>query len=145
MRKITRNFCQRKGFHGWDLIQIPPFPPYIHSSFINGSTALLLGPDLFFSFVIFFTQTVGLLKRGISTSPGCYLHTGQHKHRHSCLEWNLPMYKWNILLMSCKILLKSEECMQRDITKSAVSDFDRLVSLFHAVSKDSLAFPCSLS
>jgi hypothetical protein len=29
-------------------------------SFINGSTALLLGPD-FFSFVIFFTQSVGLL------------------------------------------------------------------------------------
>jgi hypothetical protein len=43
--------------------------------------SLLLGPDLFFSFVIFFfTQTVGLLGRGIRLSQGRYLHTGQHKH-----------------------------------------------------------------
>jgi hypothetical protein len=41
----------------------------------------LLCPGLFFSFVIFFTQTVGLLGRVISTSQGRYLHTGQHKHR----------------------------------------------------------------
>jgi hypothetical protein len=41
----------------------------------------LLGPGLFFSFVIFFVQTVRLLGRGISPSQGCYLHTGQHKHR----------------------------------------------------------------
>jgi hypothetical protein len=41
----------------------------------------LLGPDLFFSFVIFFTQMVGLHGRGISPSQGRYLHTGQHKHR----------------------------------------------------------------
>jgi hypothetical protein len=41
----------------------------------------LLGPGLFISFVIFFTQTVGLLGRGISPSQGRYLHTGQHKHR----------------------------------------------------------------
>jgi hypothetical protein len=41
----------------------------------------LLGPGLFFSFVIFFKQTVGLLGRVISTSQGRYLHIGQHKHR----------------------------------------------------------------
>jgi hypothetical protein len=52
----------------------------IHS-FINGSMALLLGPGLFFSFVIFFTQTVGLLGRVVSPSQGRYLYTGQHKHR----------------------------------------------------------------
>jgi hypothetical protein len=41
----------------------------------------LLGPGLFFSFVIFFTQTIGLLGRVISPSQDRYLHTGQHKHR----------------------------------------------------------------
>jgi hypothetical protein len=41
----------------------------------------LLGPAFFLSFVNFFTQTVGLLGRGISPSQGRYLHTGQHKHR----------------------------------------------------------------
>jgi hypothetical protein len=40
-----------------------------------------LGPGLFFSFVIIFTQTVGLLGRVIGPSQGRYLHTGQHKHR----------------------------------------------------------------
>jgi hypothetical protein len=53
----------------------------------------LLGPGLFFSFVIYFTQTVGLLGRVISPSQGCYLHTGQHKqnkrtHRQPCIEWD---------------------------------------------------------
>jgi hypothetical protein len=41
----------------------------------------LLGPSLFFSFVIFFAHPVGLLGRGISPSQGHCLHTGQHKHR----------------------------------------------------------------
>jgi hypothetical protein len=41
----------------------------------------LLGPGFFFSFVIFFTQTVGLIGRVISQSQGRYLHAGQHKHR----------------------------------------------------------------
>jgi hypothetical protein len=36
----------------------------------------LLGPGLFFSFVILFAQTVGLLGRVISSSQGRYLHTG---------------------------------------------------------------------
>jgi hypothetical protein len=37
--------------------------------------SLLLDLGRFFSFVIFFTQTVGLLGRGISPSQGRYLHT----------------------------------------------------------------------
>jgi hypothetical protein len=41
----------------------------------------LLGLGLFFSFVNFFTQSVGLLGREMSPSQGRYLHTGQHKHR----------------------------------------------------------------
>jgi hypothetical protein len=52
----------------------------------------LLVPGLFFSFVIIFTKSVGLLGRVISPSQGRYLHTGQHKHRihayrHLCLQW----------------------------------------------------------
>jgi hypothetical protein len=46
---------------------------------IYGSTALVeLGR--FFGFLIY-TESVGLLGRGISPSQGFYLHTGQHKHR----------------------------------------------------------------
>jgi hypothetical protein len=41
----------------------------------------LFGPGLSLSFVIFFTQTVGLLGGVSSPSQGRYLHTGQHKHR----------------------------------------------------------------
>jgi hypothetical protein len=46
---------------------------------LYGSAALV---DLgrFFSFLIY-TQSVGLLGRGNSTSEGCYLHIGRHKHR----------------------------------------------------------------
>jgi hypothetical protein len=41
----------------------------------------LLGSGLFFSFVIIFTQSLGLVGRVISPSQGRYLHTGQHDHR----------------------------------------------------------------
>jgi hypothetical protein len=41
----------------------------------------LLGLGLFFSFVTFFTQTVGLLGRVISPSQCHYLDTEQYKHR----------------------------------------------------------------
>jgi hypothetical protein len=41
----------------------------------------LLGPGFFFSFVIFFKQTVRLLGRVISPSKGLYINTEQHKHR----------------------------------------------------------------
>jgi hypothetical protein len=60
----------------------------IHSLIHQRHYSLLLGPGLFFSFVIFLTQTVALLGRWISPSQGRYLHTGQHKHRHLCREWN---------------------------------------------------------
>jgi hypothetical protein len=50
-------------------------PSFIHSLIHQWFYSHLLGPDLFFSFVIFFTQTVGLLGRVIN------LHTGQHKHK----------------------------------------------------------------
>jgi hypothetical protein len=54
----------------------------------------LLCPGLFFIFVIFFTQTVGLLGRVINQSQGRYLYTAQHKHRINAhinihaLEWD---------------------------------------------------------
>jgi hypothetical protein len=65
--------------------------------FFNGSEAPV-GPGLFFSFMIIFTdgryssladykprslviQTVGLFRRVVSPWLGLYLNTGQHKHR----------------------------------------------------------------
>jgi hypothetical protein len=39
----------------------------------------------FFSFLIY-TQSVGLLGRGISPLQGRYLHTEQHKQKHPCLK-----------------------------------------------------------
>jgi hypothetical protein len=62
----------------------------IHSSM---SVQPIKGPGVFFSFVIFFTQTVELLGRVISPSQGRCLHAEQHKHnkrtrRHPCLEWD---------------------------------------------------------
>jgi hypothetical protein len=41
----------------------------------------LLGPGLFFSFVIFYIQMVGLPERVISPLQGRYAHKGQHKYR----------------------------------------------------------------
>jgi hypothetical protein len=56
-----------------------------------GSTALV-DFGCFFSFLIY-TQSVGLLGRGVSPSEGRYLHTEQHKNRinanrHPYLEWD---------------------------------------------------------
>jgi hypothetical protein len=50
---------------------------HLHQRLYNS----LLDPGFFFSFIIIFTQPVGLLGRGISSSQSHYLHTGQHKHR----------------------------------------------------------------
>jgi hypothetical protein len=47
--------------------------------FINGSKALCWALAAF-SVSSSFTQSVGLLGRGISPTQGRYLHTGQHKH-----------------------------------------------------------------
>jgi hypothetical protein len=57
------------------------FPCFIHSFIPQWLYSPLLGPGFFFSFVIYFTQTVGLLEWVISPSQGRYLKTGQHKHR----------------------------------------------------------------
>jgi hypothetical protein len=40
-----------------------------------------VGPWPLFQFLDLFTQSVGLLGRGISPSKGRYMHTEQHKHR----------------------------------------------------------------
>jgi hypothetical protein len=68
---MTSDSCQHFGINSH-------FNLYL---FINGSTALFWALASFFNFVMFFTQTVGLLGRLISSSQGRYLHTGQHKHR----------------------------------------------------------------
>jgi hypothetical protein len=61
------------------------FHPFIHQ-WLHSS---LLGPGLFFSFVIFFKQKVGLLGRRISPPQSRYLHTGQDKHRITA-HTNIP-------------------------------------------------------
>jgi hypothetical protein len=53
-----------------------------------------VGPRPLFQFLDLFTQSLGLLGRGISPSQGRYLYTGQHKHsldtnRHPCLKLDL--------------------------------------------------------
>jgi hypothetical protein len=53
---------------------------FIIHLFISGSTALFWGPVLFFSFVIFFTQTVRLLGRWISPLKGRYLTQNKRTH-----------------------------------------------------------------
>jgi hypothetical protein len=53
----------------------------LHSFIHQWLYSPLLGSGLFFSFVISFSQPVGLLGRVISPSQGRYLHAGQHKHR----------------------------------------------------------------
>jgi hypothetical protein len=53
----------------------------LHLFFIfTGSTAPL-GPGFCFLSFMAILQTVGLLRRAISSSQGLYLNTGQHKHR----------------------------------------------------------------
>jgi hypothetical protein len=54
-------------------------PPFLIQSPV--AVQPLLGSGLFFRFVIFSKQTVGLLRRVISLLQGRYLHTGEHKHK----------------------------------------------------------------
>jgi hypothetical protein len=56
----------------------PSVHPAIHSSM---TLQPLVEPWTIFHFPDLFTQTVGLLGRGINPSQGHYLCTGQHKHR----------------------------------------------------------------
>jgi hypothetical protein len=53
---------------------------YVATLSLSQTTALCWTSPLFY-FLNLFTQTVGLLGRGISSSQGRYLHTGQHKRR----------------------------------------------------------------
>jgi hypothetical protein len=67
-------------FREWNL-SCPTYRQSIHSFIHQWLYSPLLGPGLYLIFVIFFTQTVGLLGRVLSPSQGRYLHTGQLKHR----------------------------------------------------------------
>jgi hypothetical protein len=64
------------------VLNLPVLLLFIHSSINQWLYSPLLGSGIFFSLVIFFTQTVGLLGRVVSPSQGLYLNTGQHKHRY---------------------------------------------------------------
>jgi hypothetical protein len=62
-------------------MRVPSSDPvfsYNYSSFINTSVSLqpFVGPWPLFQFLNFYT-----VERGISPSPGRYLHIAQHKHR----------------------------------------------------------------
>jgi hypothetical protein len=54
--------------------------------FFNGYIAFV-GPGRFFSFLLC-SQSLRLLERVISLSPGLYLNTGQHKHRKNIYTAN---------------------------------------------------------
>jgi hypothetical protein len=75
---------QQLSLLSWDNENFPTatilfykFHSFIHQWLYSS----LLGPGLFFSFVIFFIQTVGFLWWVINPSQCRYLHTGQYKHR----------------------------------------------------------------
>jgi hypothetical protein len=65
------------------------------------SVCLSMGLQLF-QFLDLFTQSVGLLGRGISPSQGRYLHTGQHKQNKRTqtfmpqveFEPTIPLFEW---------------------------------------------------
>jgi hypothetical protein len=73
--------------------------PFIHSFIHQWLYSPLLGPGQFFSFVIVFTQSVGLLGRVISPSQGRYLHTGQHKHRINA-HTDIHAFEWDSNVLS---------------------------------------------
>jgi hypothetical protein len=97
-KKMKNSFCRGMydaklllcALHEQDMIL---FHSFIHQWLYSP----LLGPGLFFSSVIFCTQTVGLLGRMISPSQGRYLHTGQHEHTDihalSGFETTIPAFK----------------------------------------------------
>jgi hypothetical protein len=94
LRINTHTDERAKTFYALDrsVTVISKHVSFMHS-FIHSSMALqpLLGPVLSLSFIIFFTQTVGLFGRVINPSQGHYLHTGQHKHRINAtysFEWD---------------------------------------------------------
>jgi hypothetical protein len=77
----------------WRPLQIKPSVPIYVSIYLWLCSPLLVLAA--FSVSWSYTQSVGLLGRGISPSQGRYLHTEQHKHktsvhRYSCLDWG-----WN--------------------------------------------------
>jgi hypothetical protein len=77
----------RNKIYAWEIIVNK-----LINLFIQWFYSTLLGPGQFFSFVILFTNTVGLPGRVISPSQGRYLHTtrtqNKRTHRHSFLEWD---------------------------------------------------------
>jgi hypothetical protein len=78
MKSIKAEDRQRNLSLPW--LQLPVQQPS-SINFFQWFFQLIQGPGLFFSSVIIFTQTVGLLGRVINPSQGRYLNTEQHKHR----------------------------------------------------------------
>jgi hypothetical protein len=83
--RLVKLFCQ---------IYLSIYISIYLSIYLSNSLEPFVGPRPLFQFLSLFTQSTGLLGRGISQSQGRYLHTDQHKHRiivhrHPCLEWDL--------------------------------------------------------
>jgi hypothetical protein len=69
--------------------------------YLSMALQTFVGPWPLFQFLDLFTQSVGLLGRGISPSQGRYLHTGKHKQNKRTqtsmpqlrLETTTPMFE----------------------------------------------------
>jgi hypothetical protein len=86
MQLVTNAVATHGTMHGLRIIFIHSF---IHQWLYNP----LLGPGLFFSSVIIFTQSVWPVRWVISPSQGRYLDTGQHEHRID-LHTNIRALSW---------------------------------------------------
>jgi hypothetical protein len=68
----------------------------------------LLGPGLFFSFIIFFTQTLVLLGRASARrKASTYTQNNTNTHRHPCLDWDKSRH----VLVSCLLDEKISEVL----------------------------------
>jgi hypothetical protein len=90
------------------------------SIYLSMSLQPFVGPWTLFQFLDLFTQSVGLLGRGISPSQGRYLHTEQHRHRINAHR--RPRLKWNSNPLS--------QCFER---AKAVHTSDRAATVIGAV------------
>jgi hypothetical protein len=89
-----------KHIHYTTLKVLEPIIITYHSLIHQRFYSPLLGPGLFFSFVSFFTQTIGLLDEWPARRKAA-TYTGQHKHRINAhtMPWvvyepMIPAFKW---------------------------------------------------
>jgi hypothetical protein len=97
IRKVSDSyFGPNTGYSDWLLTQFSSVLPgkclhyyYYYYYYYYCSTALCWALDAFFSVSWSYTQSVGLLGRGISLSQGLHIHTEPHKHRINAHNTNI--------------------------------------------------------